>query len=431
VRNVMNITFNVYRAWHGLTSRRGWRATRCPDNLQNIVDPELGSPRHSVGRRYALPLAATSIFLMAANGGLGLVVKLFLQQEGFSPFVISLVSSVNAAGVLLGSMLWGRWSDRGARRKILFFTVLGVVASIGVLTTLPPAAVVLSASFGRTFMRMGFTTVSMALISGASVQARRGKNLSYVTAARSMGFAMGSIASGFVLERIGFRGAFTAMTLLPLLGIAFLWLVPSSIDAPTSSVRERSSWRAAFSLGIADLYASTMLRQMAIHGAFSLLAVYMAGNGIPPSLIGVIAAMNTGTQVLALLVFGRLADRIGRRRIFMLGFALSALTPCVFALSPHVVVMALGYVSLGTSFSALYIGSTAYIGDRVPQERQGTMLGLYEMSRGMGGVIGPVVAGKLTPLIGYRLMFIAMAGIAALGFLVMQIRRTKPRELQS
>ena len=107
----------------------------------------------------------------------------------------------------------------------------------------------------------------------------------------------------------------------------------------------------------------------------------------------------------------------------MLGFALSALTPCVFTIARNAAGMAAGYGILGLSFSSLYIGSAAHIGDRVPEGRQGTMLGLYETSRGLGGFIGPLLAGAITPLVGYTGMFFTMAGIAGVGFLVMFIRR--------
>lgn len=384
-------------------------------------EPELG--QKALGRRYALPLAATSVFLMAANGGLGLVVKLFLQDQGFSTLIIGLVSSVNAAGVLIGSMLWGRLSDRSSRRLLLFITTGGVAVAIGILALLPPASVVLASSFSRSFMRLGFTTVTMALISGMSAEQRRGKNLSYVTSARSLGMAIGSMAAGFVLEGLGFRGAFSLMACLPIIGSIFLLRIPRA-DVPNAPAKH-SSWRLAFSSGLSDLYLSTLLRQMAIHGTFALLAVYMASLGIQPRWIGLIAALNTGTQVLALLVFGRLADKVGRRRIFMLGFALSALVPVMFASTTHISAMMIGYITLGVSFSSLYIGSTAYIGDRIPVERQGSMFGLYETSRGLGGVIGPIIAGAITPAIGYRLMFLVMAAIAGLGFLVMMGNRRR------
>jgi len=359
---------------------------------------------------------------MAANGGLALIVKLYLTGQGFPPIVIGAVSSVNAAGVILGSLTWGRLADRRARRPLLFTTVIGAALAIGVLILLPPASVILGSVFFRTFMWMGFTTITMAIVSEASAVARRGRNLSYVTSARSLGFALGAIASGFVLDRLGFQGGFAVMATLPLLGIGFLFLLPRR-EAVSSPMMQKGSWKVALSSGLADLYMSTILRQMAIHGTFSLLPIYMAFLGIPATQMGLVTALNTLTQVAALIGFGRLADRIGRRRIFMLGFALSALTPCVFTVARNAAGMAIGYAVLGLSFSSLYIGSTAHIGDHVPEGRQGAMLGLYETSRGVGGFVGPLLAGAITPFVGYTGMFFTMAAIAGVGFLVMFVRR--------
>ena len=108
----------------------------------------------------------------------------------------------------------------------------------------------------------------------------------------------------------------------------------------------------------------------------------------------------------------------------MLGFFLSAATPLVFVFATSILGMIAGYVTLGIAFSSMYVGSAAYIGDRVPHERHGQMLGLYESSRALGGLFGPVLAGVLTPVIGFKGMFMVMAGIATLAFMVMVFGKT-------
>jgi MFS family permease len=191
-----------------------------------VTDPGEGNQAAN-GRRYAFPLASTAVFLTAANGGVGLLLMLFLQQQGFAPIVISSISSVNAAGVMLGSLFWGRLSDRGARRVLLFMTALGTALAVSVLLLLPPASVILASSFARTFMRMGFMTITVAIISGASATSRRGKNLSFVTSAQALGMCIGSASAGFMLEYLGFRGGFAVATVLSLAGTAFLFLLPN------------------------------------------------------------------------------------------------------------------------------------------------------------------------------------------------------------
>ena len=66
----------------------------------------------------------------------------------------------------------------------------------------------------------------------------------------------------------------------------------------------------------------------------------------------------------------------------------------------------------------------APIGDRVPHERQGQILGLYESYRGLGRLFGSVTAGVITPVIGFMGMLLVMAAITALGSMVIMLAKT-------
>jgi MFS family permease len=356
-------------------------------------------------------------------GGLGLIVQLYLKSLDVSTFLIGLVATFNSAGLLAGSWLWGTVSDRMKRRRLLAFLALCLAALVGILSLLPSAGIVLGTALFRMLFFSGFAAVAIAIVSAASRAERRGKNLSYISSARAFGFALGSIAAGTTLQLLGYRYAFTLSAILPVAAFAVLWLLPS--ENPVQPREKVRAWKAVFSAGVTDLFVATMLRQMAIFGTFSLLYVYMDTIGISPGVMGAISATNTATQVLALLLFGWLADRVGRRPIFMLGFGVSVLTPLVFVFAANAYGMVLGYVTLGISYSSMYVGATAHIGDRVPHERHGQMIGLYESSRGLGGLFGPVIAGATVPVIGFNGMFLVMAGIAALSVVAMLVGRLK------
>jgi MFS family permease len=369
------------------------------------------------------------VFIAASVHFLWLVLQLFLKSRGVPTFWIGMVATINAAGMLVGGLMWGPISDHVRRKRLLYLLVIGLAASIGVLAFFPPTSVILGTGFARSVFFTGLGAVTIAIISGSSQAERRGKNLSYVGSTRALGFALGAATSGVVLEWLGFRAALGLAAVLPLFALPFIVRLPA--ENPVQRAPRSSAWKEAISHGLGDLYFALALRQMAVFGAFALLYIYMDTLGIPPSVMGIVASLNTLTQVLALIVFGWLADRIGRRRVFMLGFALSILTSCSFVVLPNLYGMILGYITLGLSFSSIHVGATAHIGDLVPYERQGQMLGLYESSRGLGGLLGPVLAGGLAPVIGFRGMFLVMSGIAAVGFVVLLIGRISRRRLSA
>ncbi|MCX6091265.1 MAG: MFS transporter [Candidatus Bipolaricaulota bacterium] len=366
--------------------------------------------------RVNFPLATSAVLVAFAGGGLGMLVQLFLKDRGATLFLISAASSLGSVGVLVGSYFWGKLSDRAGRRGFLILTAVGVAAAIAILAPLPSNGVVVMTSFARSFMDIGFASMSLAMISAATQSATRARGMSYNSSARSLGFALGAMGAGVVLEKLGYRNGFLLMTLLPM-GAALLVLRLPREPKPVPVPRQLA-WHALREAGLVRLYFGTILRQFGVNGAFALLYVYMDDLGISPILMGTVSSLNTLTQVVALVAFGWVADRIGRRKVFLLGFGMSALLPCILAVSSNVPMMALSYVVLGIAFSSLYIGSTAHIGDRIPLERMGTMLGLFEMARGLGGLLGPLLAGAIVPLVGFRGMFLTMAAISGIGFLL-------------
>ena len=352
-----------------------------------------------------------------------MLAQLYLNDLHAHPIVISLLTSFVWMGTLIGSTMWGSLADRYSRRNLLLLILLTSAVATGSLALLLPPAGVLPAVFLRVLMVTGIAPVTMAIVSAITTDAHRGRDLSYLSASRSTGSALGKFIAGFLLAGLGYRLSFFSLALLPIVACLFLLFLPREEN---HNVKKRQSLGASIrSGGLNGLYISGVLRQMGTSGAASLIFVYMATLGIPAGIMGTINAVGAATSVLGMLVFGRLSDLVGRKTIFAFGFGISAAVPVIFAISKGSLGIALGYFTLGMSFSSLYAGSTSYIGDRTPMERQGTMFGLFNSSRGIGGVIGPIIAGALTPLVGFRGMFLAMSGIALLGFLTVLARTDK------
>ncbi|MEW5825832.1 MAG: MFS transporter [Candidatus Bipolaricaulota bacterium] len=387
-------------------ARREWRPG-CRQRTLGAMSERAGSASR---QGVAFWLASSAILVATSTGGLTLLVQLFLKSQGASLLTISAASSLGSVGVLLGSTFWGRLSDRTGRRGLLIAAAVGTSASVAVLVALPGNLVVVSTSFLRAFMDIGFASMSLAMISAASRTATRARGMSYNSSARSLGFALGVLSAGFVLDQLGYRYAFLAMALLPMAAAAMTLRLPH--EEKTGPAPRVFPWRDLRAAGLTRLYLATILRQFSTNGAFALLYVYMDDRGISATAMGSVSSLNTLTQVIALVFFGWLADRVGRRRVFLLGFALSAVLPCILAISNSLPMMAVSYVVLGLGFSSLYVGSTAHIGDLIPPERLGTMMGLFEMARGLGGLLGPLLAGALVTLVGYFGMFLTMAAVA-------------------
>jgi len=391
------------------------------DSGDGIEQSNLTSGSQRTGRKWVLPLIAASSFTFMPQGGLGQLIQLYLGDLHSSPLLISLATSLSYAGILLGSFCWGALSDSCRKKPLLVVLLSACAGSVAVLSLRLPAYGALACVFVTFFMLTGFGPIAMAIISGASTPVNRGRNLSALLSSRSLGLMLGSMVAGFALATLGFRWGFAVFAIFPLVGVFFVSFLGK--ESRHSPLKRRNRLKGLTGGGLGGLYLATVLRQAGITGAISLIFFYMASLGIPEGTMGMARAANHALQVPALLLFGHMADRLGRKGIFILGFGLSALVPVCFGLANSAWLVTVGFLSNGIGFSALYIGSTAHIGDRVASDSQGTMLGLYESSRGLGGVLGPLVAGAIVPVLGFQRMFFVMAGIAALGFLLVLLPR--------
>ena len=122
--------------------------------------------------------------------------------------------------------------------------------------------------------------------------------------------------------------------------------------------------------------------------------------------------------------FGRLSDRIGRKRIIVAGWGIYALTYIGFALaSPmwHVVYVILLFALYGVYYGAVEGVTRAFVADMVPREKRGTAYGLYHGAIGLSLLLASVTAGLLWEAIDPAATFFfgaAMAVVAIAGFVL-------------
>jgi EmrB/QacA subfamily drug resistance transporter len=114
-----------------------------------------------------------------------------------------------------------------------------------------------------------------------------------------------------------------------------------------------------------------------------------------------------------LLVFGSLADRIGRRRVLVAGLAVfaGASLLCALAGDPVVLDVARGIQGLGAA--AMFATSLALLAQEFEGERRGFAFGVWGAVSGAAIALGPLVGGALVDGIAWEWIFLVNIPIAA------------------
>ena len=154
--------------------------------------------------------------------------------------------------------------------------------------------------------------------------------------------------------------------------------------------------------------------------------------GVPLTHITSMIAVNQASGLLALF-FGPFADRLGYRFMMLLGLLMLSVGMLAAAALPlyAVVLMALFLAGLGKNIFDPAI--QAYVGERVPYERRGLVIGLIETSWAASTLIGIPLVGFIIAWQGWRAPF-AVMGLAALaGMILIALRlpsEPRPRSTQ-
>ena len=131
----------------------------------------------------------------------------------------------------------------------------------------------------------------------------------------------------------------------------------------------------------------------------------------------VVTAYNI-TQTTMMLVGGRLADRLGRRRVFLWGMTVMALGSVASGLAPNVPLLILARTGQAVGAAFVLPTSLAAVLPDYPRERHARVVALWAGIGVVGSTAGPSLAAGLLWLSGWRAVFIAVAPFAVISALV-------------
>jgi MFS family permease len=140
--------------------------------------------------------------------------------------------------------------------------------------------------------------------------------------------------------------------------------------------------------------------------------------GLPIPAIQWVVIAYTLTYAALMLVFGRVGDVLGYRRVFLTGSLWSAIAFVLCALAQSYGALLGARVLQGVG-AALVLSCGPALATSLHSESSRTrVLGIYTMVIGLGGALGPLVAGALVPLIDWPAVFWFRAPLALLAFLL-------------
>jgi predicted MFS family arabinose efflux permease len=340
----------------------------------------------------------------------------------------------------LATPFFGALADRWGRRRVMVFAlVLSSLTSLllaGVGTF--AAAVVAFALYG--VVKAFYDPAVHAYVGDAIPYRERGRAVGVVELSWSGAWLLGVPASGFLIERFGWRGPWAALVGLGLVGagLTYVGLPPiprshAADDGRSFFVAIVRTWRDLLRRrAVVFLLLTALFLILAVEIPFIVYGAWLESSfGLSFSTLGLASTVVGVSEATAELGTTVVTDRLGKRRSVLIG--LSGLVVSLvalpwlarFGLAPAMV----GVVAMMLTFEFAIVSLLPLATELAPEARAlllALTLAMFNLARFVGGAVGGWLwqgAG-----IGLHTALGTVSALLAMGFLAFGIRAVKPAE---
>ena len=363
------------------------------------------------------PILAIAIFSCMLGSGIVVpLLPLYAESLGASGLWLGLIFAAFPVARVLTTPVFGRLSDRKGRKTFISIGLLAYgIVSFGFIYTNTVFQLVLM-RFLHGLAGALILPIAQAYVGDISPPGEEGKWMGYANAAFFSGFGFGPLMGGVLSEHLGIDAAFLAMGLLSLLAFAItIFFLPeikpkqSATDYP--SFREMS--RSSMIIGLLSFRFTLTLGRSIF---FIFLPILAANNlGLRPSQVGILLAVYILLMSLLGIPFGRIADRLSRRFLVVVGCLVSAVFLMVVPLGTTFGLL-LALAVLGSVGSAIAApAASALMVEQGKKYGMGSSIALFSMALSIGMVVGPIAGGAIADFVGINSAFYFGAVITLVG----------------
>ncbi len=353
----------------------------------------------------------------------------FLEDIGASGFASQALwaGAINAGGALVMAVsapIWGIVADRRGRKLMVLRAMFMASFTVSLMSLAQSPWQLL----GLRFIEGGFTgTVgaSTTLVASTTPRRNRGFALGMMQTAIFSGSSVGPLIGGVLADQIGYRPTFVVAGMLIFASaIIVLTQVQENFQRPEPAKEGRTTGPATRAI----LFSAAMMAMIgvmfalrtgnsAIQPIMPLYVEQIAGSTSVATLAGLTLGIAGLTSAISAITLGRLADRIGHRKILIpaaFGTAILFL-PMAAAQSPWQLIVISGL--LGIAAGGVAPSANAVISNLTPAARRGAIFGFTASITALGGFVGPLGGAAIAAAFDIRITFIVISAVMALGAL--------------
>ncbi|CAN5336232.1 MFS transporter [soil metagenome] len=372
-----------------------------------------------ISRSTVMALVGCQVGLHGCLNGARMAIPLQALQQGLGATVLGFLMALFAVLPVLLALPAGRMADRlGYHRPVhlaLALSFMGalVAASSGHLLALCIAALLVGAGSS-----LGMIALQRSAGRLARNPAERLRIFSWIALAPAIANFAGPMMAGVLIDHAGFRTAFAALALLPLLTLVFTRWVPREeiILKPKSACAK--SGRAWDLLRLPDyrrlLFINWLIAATWDAHSFAL-PILGHERALSASAIGMVLAAYAVASAAVRLLIPMVAERLSPRLMMGVALAMTAVMFGVYPLLDTAWAMAGCAALLGIALGAIQPAVMSTLHQVTPPDRQGEAMGLRSTFVHLSTLVMPLTFGAIGAALGVAPVFWLTGVVLSMG----------------
>lgn len=331
--------------------------------------------------------------------------------------------------------LWGILGDRHGRKPMIVRAMLGLSLAnflMGFAQTAPQFL------FFRLFQGLlsGFIAPSLALLASSTPPEKTGYALGTLQAALISSLVLGPLFGGVAIHFMGCRPIFFGTGFFCLIGAIIVYLFVgeefvAALNEKKSQLKE--NFRHIFYLPeLRSLFFLLILVQFSIFSVAPFITLYVEYLRVSPEYVGITAGIIFGITGLASAAsapfWGKRADRSGYNKVLRIAIfgMIAFLLPQAFVTNAYQLMFLRAGLGFFLSGTVPVINSIVCLSSS--EKDRGGIYGIFQSGYLLGNLIGPLVGGIFSAMMGLRSIFLITTAFLCLGPLLQRsIRKDSPR----
>lgn len=256
--------------------------------------------------------------------------------------------------------------------------------------------------FARVIWGMGdasFFCIGMSYVSRLFPAHKRGRAMGVFQAVEMVGSFMGQTIGGYAAAEYGPRFNFLLTTVIAIIALVAVTLVKGNGSViqvskkKSSFIPTREEMRKVLNRTVLVACIINLVSMMINSGLLgTILPIYATEDlGLPLTQYALLVSASTIGSISGNLIGGFLSDKMGRKKILLVGFAIGALSIFGLTVFPSFIPLMVMMFFKGIFWGIVYGVVPAYIADSVPDEVRGIGIGTFRTFMDLGGLVGPMV----------------------------------------